>query len=65
MKTCLHRLFGDCNGCKEDYEVITANHRVNNYNCKKYYEINLLAIKSTQREEENRMFTLVKEEVNA
>lgn len=38
-KTCLHRLFGDCKNCKEDYEAISPTHPANNYSCRSYYEI--------------------------
>jgi hypothetical protein len=41
-KTCLHRFFGDCKDCKEDYEPITQTHPVNNYCCKRYYEIRII-----------------------
>jgi hypothetical protein len=38
-KTCLHRFCGDCQDCEVDYEPITPEHPLNNYNCKRYYEI--------------------------
>ena len=41
-KTCLHRFCGDCKSCERDYEPITPTHPLNNYNCKRYYEINFV-----------------------
>lgn len=36
IKTCLHRLLGDCKKCERDYE-----NEINNTHCPKYYEVNL------------------------
>jgi hypothetical protein len=47
-KTCLHRFLGECKECKEDYEPISANHPLNNYLCKHYYEINTITTDSVE-----------------
>lgn len=39
LKTCLHRLYGECPECKRDYE-----NEINNTSCPKYYEVNLTII---------------------
>jgi hypothetical protein len=43
-KTCLHRLFGECKSCEIDYELISLNHPVNNYNCLNYKEVHIITI---------------------
>lgn len=46
-KTCLNRLIGRCeniiNGgrCQRDYDI---THHPNNYDCRKYHEVNLLEL---------------------
>jgi hypothetical protein len=51
MKTCLHRLFGECKECKKDYNL---QHHPNNYDCGSYQEINMLVFKIKDKTLEKR-----------
>jgi hypothetical protein len=42
MRTCLHRMIGECKNCLENY---SPQNRPNNTDCKRYYEVNLQTVR--------------------